>query len=195
VLIRQRRPSSRSVAKALTRESARSSARLGGAPSIAVTALAPAPPLPPMASWRPPMREGKHCPQIMGQASNSKDLELQPMWHDFIESHCVSTEVTNRPSVLGVATMAARDRRRTRRAPCPLPLSAQPFASTSRLARQGGDRPACRPSRPPGGAPSPSASALARNSFNVAMWASSTSNVRRSSGCSFRCLSGRLRGV
>jgi len=92
------------------------------------------------------------------------------VWHYFIESHCVSTEVTNRqsefssppimrglrsvnrPSVLSVATMAAPDRRRTRRAPCPLPLSARPFASTSRLAGQGGDRPACRPPRLLGGA-------------------------------------------
>jgi hypothetical protein len=34
-------------------------------------------------------------PQITGRASNSKDLQLQTVWRDFIESHCVSTEVTN----------------------------------------------------------------------------------------------------
>src|SRR5262249_9031047 len=31
--------------------------------------------------------------QITGQPRNSKDLELQTVWHAFIESHCVSTEV------------------------------------------------------------------------------------------------------
>src|SRR5262249_48324613 len=107
-----------------------------------------------------------YSPQITGQACNSKDLELQTVWHGLIESHCVSTEVTNRRSeftsllvsrvrrrsVLDVATKVAPDRRRIRCATCLPPLSARPFASTVRLARQGGDRPACRPSRLPGGA-------------------------------------------